>query len=187
MRKGDGEEWDRALEELNCNSVVVTGRFQRWVGRGIRNGTSPSTRFRFAQLSSDCPSKRVTSALLAAARDESEHFLVRGRCIESLAARGSWGKPKNRLDRKIYKVVLECLGHAHPNIRYWACFAASALDTGSLRHMLRGLMNDRSLGDTGWTVGYEAGEALKSIQGLPAWEQPPIPKKSPYPCPLSLG
>ena len=32
------------------------------------------------------------------------------------------------------------------------------------------MTRDQGLGDMGWTVGYEAQEALKSIQGKPAWQ-----------------
>ena len=51
----------------------------------------------------------------------------------------------------------------------------------SAQHLLRQMTRDQGLGDMGWTVGYEAQEALKSIQGKPAWQDEPPHKKSPYP------
>jgi len=186
VRKGDRDNWHRALEILNCNSVAITGRFERWVARGIREGSGPSVRFRFAQLAADCHGHWVTSALLAAASDESEHFLVRGRCLENLGGRASDFRPRTYRDRKIYKVIRDCLYHRHPNIRFWACFAAWGAQMRSAVARLRELKSDQGLGDMGWTVGYEATEALKSIQGKRAWEKEPPRRKSPYPCPLSL-
>jgi hypothetical protein len=123
----------------------------------------------------------VTSAFIQGARDGQEHPLVRGICLEGLAGRANWFKPKNRLDRKIFRVVLDCLHDLDSNVRFWACFAASGMRLLSAKSILRNLMDDDELGDMGITVGYEAGEALKSIQGLPAWEGEPPRSESPYP------
>ena len=92
----------------------------------------------------------------------------------------------SRRDRKIASVVLECLDDPHPNIRFWACFAAAGLRLMSAKSRLRDLRNDEGLGEMGLTVGYEAREALKELDGRPAWVESHVGLKSPYPSPLSL-
>ena len=49
------------------------------------------------------------------------------------------------------------------------------------QEILRKLVDDEGLGDMGWTVGYEAIEALKSIRGEPAWDDDRRPEESPFP------
>lgn len=181
------EDWEAALEELKWTQDVVPKKFERWVARGIREDYNPSLRFRFASLAYCCYSSRVTSALIQGARDPEEHFLVRGTCLEMLADRSSSAKRMSRTDRKIATVVLESLSDQHPNVRFWACFAVAGLRLRSAQSRLHELLQDDGLGDLGWTVGYEAGEALKVLRGQPAWLESRVGMKSPYPCPLSLG
>jgi hypothetical protein len=45
------------------------------------------------------------------------------------------------------------------------------------------MIQDTGVSEMGWTVGYEAGEALKSIRGESAWDQFE-PQKLPSPYPL---
>ena len=50
----------------------------------------------------------------------------------------------------------------------------------SAKSSLRDLQGDEGLGCMGWTVDYEAGEALKAIHGLHAWEGDVPTGKCPY-------
>ena len=187
MREGIPEDWLVALDELKWTKEVVPRGFERWVACGMRRSRNPSTRFRFASLAPWCSDTRVISSLIQGAKDINEHFLVRGTCLEMLAHRGSSSKRATRQERKIANVVMGGLRAPHPNIRFWACFAAAGLRLFSAQDILRGLLQDEGLGDLGWTVGYEAGEALKELRGQPAWVESRVGMKSPYPCPLSLG
>lgn len=46
---------------------------------------------------------------------------------------------------------------------------------------LKNLIDDDGLSCMGWTVGYEATEALKAIRGEPAWDDDRLPEECPYP------
>ena len=168
------------MKDFNYSAIRETGRFERWIARGIRNGPGPYFRYRCACFSLKCRSPRATSALVRGARDPTEHFLVRGECLESLAHCAAWYRPRTKLDRKVHGVVLGCLRDQHPNVRFWACFAADQMKLLSAKSSLRDLLGDQGLGCMGWTVDYEAREALKAIHGLPAWEGDVPAGKCPY-------
>lgn len=171
------------MEQFDHQALPEVGRFERWIARGLREDPDPSFRFRFAYFGGTCRSGRVTSALICGARDQDEDHAVRARGLESLSHKAKWYKPRTRRDRKVYSVVLECLHDPHPNVRFWACFAAGGLRQLEAQSALRDLAGDEGLSCMGWTVAYEAGEALKAIQGKPAWEDEKPPGKSPYPPP----
>lgn len=178
MRRRYPASWNESLKKLNCYDVEICGRFERWLARGIRGADSAALRFRFAQVAKDCEHRSITSAYLRGAKDQTEHVLVRGLCLEGLAGAGcSRGKRR----RKIQAVVLECLRDPDANVRFWACFAASGNRLSAAQSILHELKDDPGISDMGVSVGYEATEALKSIQGKRAWEGNPPTRKSPYP------
>jgi hypothetical protein len=90
-------------------------------------------------------------------------------------------QPKNRLDGKIHRAILDGLSDAHPNVRFWACYAAGESRIRAAQAKLRSLEHDEGLGTMGWTVGYEALEALKAIRGEPAWADDRPAGECPYP------
>ncbi|HIB66166.1 MAG TPA: HEAT repeat domain-containing protein [Phycisphaerales bacterium] len=181
MRRGDNELWPRLLLDFDYRNIPESGRFERWIARGIRESLSPEGRFHCAHFGGACSRQVVTTALLQGAADTNEHPLVRGQCLESLTHKPDWSRRASRRDKKIHRVVLDCLSDPDANVRFWACFAASGMKLKSAQHLLRQMTRDPELGDMGWTVGYEAQEALKSIQGKQAWQDEPPHRKSPYP------
>lgn len=102
-------------------------------------------------------------------------------CLECLPGHAASGRPKNRLDRKVHRAILDCLRDPHSNVRFWACYAAGQMEISAARSALRGLIDDDGLSCMGWTVGYEATEALKALQGEPAWDDGRLPGECPYP------
>lgn len=173
--------WQAAMHRFDHRAVTATGQFERWLARGIHAARDPSDRYRYACHAWLCSGPRVTSALISRAGDPREHYLVRGQCLEMLPCRAEWFQPKTRRDRKVHRVVLSCLRDPHPNVKFWACFAAAGLRLRAAQSALHDLRNDQGLGDMGWTVAYEACEALKAIQGKPAWVDDRLPGPSPYP------
>lgn len=173
--------WQTMLEFYHRDVPEGLGRYDRWAAWGIRHGADPFTRYRFACFSGIYSRQCLVTALIAGARDPQEHYLVRGMCLESLAHQAQGDPPISYRDKKVCRVVLECLNDPHPNVRFWACFAAGELRLRAAKSALRSLKGDQGLGDMGWTVDYEAGEALKAIRGEPAWEEHPPQAECPYP------
>lgn len=181
MTPNDISAWRSAMRDFDLKSLPTSGRFERWLTRMLRQDPDPSFRFRCAYFAANSHRSAMTSALALVAKDRSEHHVVRARCLESLAHKASWYKPKTRQDRKVHAVVLGCLRDVHPNVRFWACFAAAGMRLLSAQSVLRELTEDNGLGCMGWTVSYEAGEALKVINDQPGWAQEISPGTNPYP------
>ena len=171
--------WREAVFAIDSRRELRTGAFGRWLAWRIRTSPDPVERYRSACLAWDTP--RLTNSLVRRARDPQEHFLVRGICLESLARAASWFTPKSRLDKKVHRVILESLRDPHSNVRFWACYAAAQMRILAARPLLRNLREDEGLSCMGWTVGYEATEALKAIDGQPAWDDDRLPGPCPYP------
>lgn len=183
QRRGQSiERWRKAVSSIHRGGVVYTGSFGRWLTWRLRTSRDPVERYQCACFVLGTPISINT--LVSRVRDSQEHFLVRGVSLESLACSASWFTPKSRLDTKVHRAVLESLQDPHPNVRFWACYAAAQMRILAARPLLRSLRGDEGLSDMGWTVGYEATEALKAIEGQPAWEDDRRPEPSPYP-PLS--
>lgn len=162
-------------------SLEATGTFARWLAHRIQHAPTPEERYRAVCLSWTAQRPRLTSALLRRVRDRNEHHLVRGASLENLASCAAWYHPKSRLDRKVYRTVLESLRDHHPNVRFWACYAAGQLRLQAARPYLRNLSNDQGLSDMGWTVAYEAEQALKVLRGEAGWDDGRMPEANPYP------
>lgn len=54
-------------------------------------------------------------------------------------------------------------------MRFWACYAVSQLDLRFAAAHLRQLVDDQAVAIMGWTVGYEAIEAVKVLNGFEGW------------------
>ena len=181
MRRGEITQWRIAIQNFDHQTPPTTGRFERWLARMLRRDPDPGFRFGCAYFAGGCDSAQVTSGLIITARNQGEHHIVRARCLESLSHKAGWHRPRTRQDRKVYKVVLDCLRDPHPNVRFWACYAAAGMHLLAAQSVLRGLGEDEGLGCMGWTVAYEAGEALKAIRDQPAWADDRPPGENPYP------
>ncbi len=171
--------WREVVFAIDHRAATRTGAFGRWLAWRIRTSPDPVERYRSACLAWNSP--RLTNALLNRVKDPEEHFLVRGVCLESLAWAGPWFEPKSRLDHKVYRAILDCLRDPHSNVRFWACYAAGQMRILAARPLLLSLRNDEGLSCMGWTVGYEATEALKAIDGKPSWDDERLPGPCPYP------
>lgn len=182
MRRPDIAAWRRTIMAMDRRAVKPTPQLERWLVWSIRHAQDPRERYRATCLTDwFWESDRVTGVLVAGARDIEEHHLIRGNCLEGLAHR-VYGEPRNRVEKKVHKVVLHTLRDPHPNVRFWACFAAGSLRMKSAQGRLRQLLDDDGLGCMGWTVGYEAGEALKNIQDQSGWDDDRVsPGVCPYP------
>ncbi len=173
--------WKAAVYAIDHRATPRTGAFARWLAWRIRRAPEATERYRSACLTWLFRTSILTNALLNRVRDPHEHYLVRGVCLESLPGHAEFRRPKNRLDRKVHRAILDCLSDPHPNVRFWACYAAGQMEMVAAESALRNLRNDDGLGCMGWTVGYEATEALKAIRGEPAWDDDRLPEECPYP------
>jgi len=85
------------------------------------------------------------------------------------------------IGRRADRVVLQSLRDPDANVRFWACYAAAHRRLRRSIPLLRGLLKDKAVGNMGWTVGYEAGEALKALHGRQdAWDDGAQPKTHPH-------
>ena len=173
--------WRAAVVTIDHRAARRTGAFARWLSWRIRRAPEAWERYRSACLSWPFRTSRLTNALLNRVKDPKEHHLVRGVCLECLPGHAASGRPKNRLDRKVHRAILDCLRDPHSNVRFWACYAAGQMEISAARSALRGLIDDDGLSCMGWTVGYEATEALKALLGEPAWDDDRLPGECPYP------
>jgi len=107
---------------------------------------------------------RLLSALIRRAADRSEHPVVRGECLERMSFNNGWPGPKNRIDRKAHRAVIQCLRDPDPYVRFHACYAAAHLRMHRVIPLLEGLVTDREPAAMGETVGFEASEAIKELR-----------------------
>jgi hypothetical protein len=145
----------------NYQEIPDTPQFLRFLIQNLRQSRDPRMRYICAHHADQFDDPRLQSALCARAGDPSEHPVIRGQCLERLNL--SSADPRQR--RKVRRTLLKCLRDPDPNVRFWACFKAPPWTLP----ILIGLTKDNEVGDLGWTVGYEAGEAIKRIKGEPAW------------------
>ena len=130
--------------------------------------------------------KQALSAVTRVVANSKEHPVLRGLALEQLA--DHWYSFRTgRLGRRASRLVLSALPNPDANIRFWACFAAAQMALVQARPILKLMLNDPEVGSMGWTVGYEAGEALKKLSGQDAWLNDPAPLEHGYPSPWQLG
>lgn len=163
------------MRTLKAPEVGHRPQFVRWLTRWLRHHTSASVRYGCACQAEFRDHPDLLSALTQRAADLNEQPLVRGVCLEMLVWTGLRADRRaGRLADRAFRVIKQSLRDPDPNVRFWACYAAAELDLQSAQAGLRALLDDSELGLMGWTVAYEAGEALKKIRGEPAWEDDPI-------------
>lgn len=146
-------------------------QFCRFLVAGLRQRRDLRLRYlcaHHADSCSDCPA--VQSALCLLAADPHEHPVVRGQCLERINFR----PVKRRQARRVHRLLLKCLRDPDANVRFWSCFGAPPWTLPILQE----LVDDPGLGDIGWTVGYEATQAIRGIRGLPAWDDDGPPRQS---------
>jgi hypothetical protein len=120
-------------------------------------------------------SPAVQSALCSLASDPDEHPVVRGQCLERINFRPL----QRRQAKRVHRLLLKCLRDPDANVRFWSCCGAPPWTLPILRE----LVDDPGVGDMGWTVGYEATQAIRSIRGFPAWDDEGPPRQAhPYEC-----
>lgn len=125
-----------------------------------------------------CPvTPEVISVLTATAANKAETPSVRAQALEGLGNKLSQEIALN-LYQEAVTVIIEALDDPEAEIRFWACFAVSALDIKEALPKLETLArNDRAI-VPGWrSVGEEAEDAIALMNG----EEPPLRK--PYNSP----
>lgn len=151
-------------------------QFTRFILRGLRQQQDLRFRYLCAHHAESCAeSPAVQSALCALAADPDEHPVIRGQCLERVNFR-----PTNRRQaRRVRHLLMQCLRDPDPNVRFWSCFGAPPWTLPLLLEMV----GDQGVGDLGWTVGYEAEQAIRAIRGLPAWDDDgPARRPHSYEC-----
>ncbi|MBS2037310.1 hypothetical protein JST97_20145 [bacterium] len=144
-------------------------QFVRFLVHCLRYHPDQRVRYICAHHANPQHGERLTSALLARAGDPSEHPTVRGECLESLST--SWKPPWSRLDRKVHRVVAQCLRDSDPYIRFWACYCAACNRMIWLIPVLETMVEDAEPAAMGETVGFEAREAIKALTTGMGWEE----------------
>lgn len=173
MKRPPYSDWLAALRQPNYRAIPYdVPQFCRFLVRGLRQKRDLRLRYLCAHhANACCDAPSLQSALCARAADPNEHPVVRGQCLEHIHFR-----PRQRRQaRRVHQLLLQCLRDPDPNVRFWSCFGPPPWTLPILQQMV----NDTGVGDLGWTVGYEAQEAIKRIRGLPAWEDDG-PKRQPH-------
>jgi len=135
-------------------------QFSRFLLSGLRQKRDLRLRYLCAHHADRCWGfPGLQSALIDRAADPNEHPVIRGQCLERVDFRPT----RRRLARRVRQLLLQCLRDPDANVRFWSCFGAPPWTLQILQQMI----DDTGVGDLGWTVGYEAREAIKSIRGLP--------------------
>lgn len=161
--------------------IRKTPQWSRFILRGIKSHPSLSVRHRCLCYADSCGTPRVLSTLTNLALNTKEHPVLRGQALEVIPG-CVWFLNRGRRTRRAQKAVLTCLRDLDANVRFWACFAAFGLRLTAAVPLLKQMTNDDGVSIMGWTVGYEAGEALKGLEGEDCWEElsPRVPH--PYPA-----
>ena len=76
----------------------------------------------------------------------------------------------------IRTTIVSCLRDPEPEVRFWSAFAAGVLELQESRAQLERLRGDDASIEGWWTVGEEAGWALRCLDGE---EDPPLPRAVP--------
>ncbi|MFN8611329.1 MAG: hypothetical protein U0931_27540 [Vulcanimicrobiota bacterium] len=173
MRRPPYSQWLEAMTEPNYQAIPLGDpQFCRFLVRGLRQQRDLRMRYLCAHHADACADDpRLQAALCARAEDPKEHPVIRGQCLERIHFSPTCRRQAKRLRRLLFL----CLRDPDPNVRFWSCFKAQPWTLPILQKMV----HDTGVGDLGWTVGYEAGEAIKSIRGLPAWDDDG-PKRQPH-------
>lgn len=161
MRQPPYSKWLTHMFAPDYQEIPQTPQFLRFLIQTLRRSRNPRMRYICAHHAGGLMEPRLQSALCARASDPGEHPVIRGQCLEHLQVEPS----DPRQARKVRRTLLKCLKDPDPNVRFWACFKAPPWTLP----ILTGLTEDKGVGDLGWTVGYEAREAIKRIKGEPAW------------------
>lgn len=173
MRTPPYTYWLQAMAAPDYQAIPVDDpQFCRFLVRGLRQKRDQKLRYLCAHHADACSGDQtIQTALIDRAADPNEHPVIRGQCLERIDFR-----PTNRRQAKrVRRLLLQCLRDPDANVRFWSCFGPPAWTLPLLRQMT----DDQGVGDLGWTVGYEAGEAIKRIQGQPAWDDDG-PKRRPH-------
>lgn len=114
----------------------------------------------------------VISVLTATAANKAETPSVRAQALEGLGNKLSQEVALN-LYQKAVTVIIEALDDVKAEIRFWACFAVSALEIKEALPKLEVLVqNDRAIVPGWWSVGKEAEDAITLMNG----GEPPLRK-----------
>ena len=173
------EKWLELIRAHASGKLPKTGECARALAYWVRHHEDPHIRHWCGCLSFRPPdSATLEWAFCCGASDPDEHPVVRGNCLEVLSVweiRSGWPTPETCQSAQ---VVAACLNDPDGNVRFWACYQAAHLP--ECEPMLKRLLDDQAVGIMGWTVGYEAGEALKEIRGKVGWEHDPERLPHPY-------
>ena len=114
----------------------------------------------------------VSEVLAGRLGDADESPVVRAHAAEAL---GHLLQHEPVLAR-IRTTIVSSLGDPEPVVRFWSAFAAGVLDLQESRPRLERLLGDEASVEGWWTVGEEAGWALRCLDGE---DDPPLPRAVP--------
>jgi hypothetical protein len=111
----------------------------------------------------------VSGVLVGRLADRDESPVVRAHAAEAL---GHLLQHQPVL-AEIRVTIVSALRDPEPEVRFWSAFAAGVLDMQESRPQLERMRDDGSALEGWWTVGQEAGWALRCLDGE---EDPPLPE-----------
>lgn len=169
MHRPPYKKWFALMFDCAYSEIPDSPQFVRFLEHCLRKHPDKRIRYICAHHSNATMGSRLVSALIARAGDSREHPVVRGECLEQLSFNNGWPGPKNRIDRKAYRIVAQCLSDPDSYVRFHACYAAAHLRMHWVIPQLQALTVDESPAAMGVTVGFEATEAIKELRYGEGW------------------
>lgn len=185
MRHPPLSQWFAATLDRDSTRMRQLRHCRQWI-RFLRHcilrHPNPAVRYHCICQADQAPDGQFLALLVRIAGNPSQPPILRGLALEVMVACdvGQW---RNRRARyRARRIVKGCLRDNDPNVRFWACYAAAQMWMRDTLPLLQGLRNDQGIGIMGWTVAYEAGEAIKRLTFDPdAWETSPHRLAHKYP------
>jgi HEAT repeat protein len=164
----EAKRWEAATALSQVDDPRTVRQLERLLeGRGRDEGRAAAAYVLGFSGESD-----VSEVLAGRLGDPDESPVVRAHAAEAL---GHLLQHEPVLAR-IRTTIVSSLGDPEPVVRFWSAFAAGVLDLQESRPRLERLLGDEASVEGWWTVGEEAGWALRCLDGE---DDPPLPRAVP--------
>jgi len=113
------------------------------------------------------PTAEDVKRLVGLYEDPTESADIRGQAAEALGGRVKIrGRPgrAHELDQRAREALLRGLDDQEPEVRFWSIYALASPENAWVLPKLESMLGDRALVPGWWTVGQEAGWAIRWIR-----------------------
>jgi HEAT repeat protein len=165
--RDDAKRWRAATALVRLDDP----RTLRRVERLLESGRHEEGRAAAAYVLGFSGTREIAGTLARRLADGDEGTVVRAHAAEALGHLLQHGP----VLAEVRMPIVAGLRDPEPEVRFWCAFAAGVLDLQESRPHLERLCGDEAKIEGWWTVGEEAGWALRCLDGE---EDPPLPERS---------